>query len=162
MLSQNRPIGIIYLLIIFFISTSCNKTEEVDVNKFDYLIFGHFYGECEGESCIETYMLTDTKLFEDKRDNYFLDNAQLDFVQLDQDKYESVKDLPEYLPTALLVEGEEVFGCPDCGDWGGLFVQYSKDNVVKSWRIDQMKDNVPQSLHQFIDKINEKIALINN
>jgi hypothetical protein len=42
------------------------------------------------------------------------------------------------------------------------FSQYSKIDLIKSWRIDQMKDNVPENLHEFIDKVNEKITLINS
>ena len=162
MLSRNRLNSIIHFLPILFILTSCSKSDEVNIDEFDYLIFGHFYGECIGEGCVETFMLTGTKLYEDKKDNYFFDNAEFDFVELGNDQFELVKDLKDYFPTALLDSEEEVFGCPDCGDWGGLFVQYAKDNVVKSWRIDQKKDDVPAYLHEFIDKINEKIALINN
>ena len=162
MLLRNIVNSLIYFLVALLISTSCSKSDEVNINEFDYLIFGHFYGECIGEGCVETYMLTDTKLYEDKKDNYFFDDAQFDFVELDNAQFELVKDLPDYFPVALLETEEDVFGCPDCGDWGGLFVQYAKDNVVKSWRIDQMKEDVPVSLHEFIDKINEKIALINN
>jgi hypothetical protein len=58
--------------------------------------------------------------------------------------------------------GEEFIGCPDCGDWGGLFIQFSKDDLIKSWRIDLMKDNVADYLHAFIIRGYEKIELMNN
>lgn len=139
---------------------ACSKSDDINFKENDYLIFGHFYGECIGEGCVETFKLTDTKLFEDTYDNYSTVN-DFNFVELSNDKFLLVKDLIDYFPSSLMEMEQEVIGCPDCGDWGGLFVRHSNDNVVKGWRIDQMKDNVPISLHKFIDKVNEKIALIN-
>ena len=79
-----------------------------------------------------------------------------------KDKFEQVKDLVDLFPTQLLNENVNTFGCPDCTDGGGLFIQYSENGTLKSWRIDQIKGNVPSFLHDFMDKVNEKIELINN
>ena len=73
-----------------------------------------------------------------------------------------MEDLSDYFPDQLLSEEEEVLGCPDCADQGGLFIQYSENENVQSWRIDQSKNAVPAYLHEFMDKVNEKIDLINN
>lgn len=145
------------IILTVIILTSCQKDEII---KNDYLIFGHFYGECAGESCVETYKLTNDKLYEDLNDNYYA--TSFNFVELSNDKFNDVNDLSDFLPDLLLDENDSTFGCPDCHDQGGLFVSYNKDDELKSWRIDQSKDDVPNYLHDFIDKINEKIALINN
>jgi hypothetical protein len=148
-------------LITFGVLFSCNKDDDnITINEQNFLIFGHFYGECFGESCVETYKLTDEKLLEDTIDDYSGHN--LEFMELENEKFEQVNDLIDYFPNQLLNESETVFGCPDCADGGGLFIQYSENGNLKSWRIDQVKDNVPGYLHSFIDKVNEKIALINN
>ena len=43
------------LLLIF----SCNSNDdELALGENDYLIFGHFYGFCIGENCIQTFKLT--------------------------------------------------------------------------------------------------------
>jgi hypothetical protein len=83
-------------------------------------------------------------------------------MELENDKFEKVKNLVDFFPNQLLNKSETVFGCPDCADGGGLFIQYSESGNLKSWRIDQSKNNVPTYLHNFIDKVNEKIGLINN
>jgi hypothetical protein len=70
--------------------------------------------------------------------------------------------LVDFFPNQLLSEEETVFGCPDCSDGGGLFIQYSDNGNLKSWRIDQMQENVPSYLHSFMDQVNEAIVLINN
>lgn len=148
------------LALIALLFTSCSKSDNsVQVNKMDYLIFGHFNGECIGEGCIETFKLTDDKLYEDTLDEYNGEN--LEFVELSSEKFKQVKDIIDYFPTKLLDDKDTRFGCPDCRDQGGIFIQYSENGNVKSWRIDQDKNEIPEYLHSFIDKVNEKISLIN-
>ncbi|MEX0289283.1 MAG: hypothetical protein AB3N14_09220 [Flavobacteriaceae bacterium] len=149
------------LLLSFGILISCNNDDEGSVlDELNFLIFGHYYGLCGGEGCIETYKLTGSKLFEDTIDDY--SGQEMNFVELDKALFEAVKDLPDFLPQELLNSDETFIGCPDCADGGGLFILYSQNGKGKSWRIDQNKSQVPESLHNFIDKVNEKIALINN
>jgi hypothetical protein len=139
---------------------SCTNDDGIELNQTDYLMFGHFYGLCTGEECVETFKLTNTKLFEDMNDNY--SETDFDFVELGNDTFEQIKDLIDYFPDQLLSETENTLGCPDCVDQGGLFIQYSKNGNVQTWRIDQSKSAVPDYLHEFMDKVNEKIELINN
>ena len=149
------------LLMAIVILTSCIKDEDcITINEQNFLVFGHFYGMCGGEECVETYKLTDLKLYEDILDDYSGQN--LDFVELDNETFEQINDLVDFFPNQLLNETDTIFGCPDCSDGGGLFIQYSDNGNLKSWRIDQFQENVPSYLHSFIDKVNEKISLINN
>ncbi len=147
------------LLIAIAMTTSCNK-DCITLNEQNYLVFGHFYGICAGEGCVETYKLTDMKLYEDLIDDYSGQN--LEFVELENETFAQVNDLVDFFPNQLLSEEETVFGCPDCSDGGGLFIQYSDNGNLKSWRIDQFQINVPSYLHAFIDQVNEAIVLINN
>jgi hypothetical protein len=149
----------ITLLIAIAMTTSCNK-DCITLNEQNYLVFGHFYGMCAGEGCVEIYKLTNMKLYEDLIDDYSGQN--LDFVELDNELFEQVSDLVDFFPNQLLSESETVFGCPDCADGGGLYIQYSDNGNLKSWRIDQMQENVPSYLHSFMDQVNEAIVLINN
>lgn len=145
----------------FVLFLSCNKnSDNPTINEQDFLIFGHFYGECVGESCVETYKLTDVKLYEDTIDDY--SGQILDFIELEDVLFEQVNDLTDFFPNQLLSENDTVIGCPDCADGGGLFIQHSYNGNLKSWRIDQIQENVPSYLHDFINHVNEKIFLINN
>lgn len=139
---------------------SCKKDDEIGVNKTDFLIFGHFYGNCIGEECVETFKLTTNKLYEATNDNH--GGTDYTFIELGNDKFEEVKDLFDYFPDQLLNENEDIIGCPDCLDQGGLFIQYSENGNLNSWEIDQSKISVPSYLHEFMDMVNEKISLINN
>lgn len=149
-----------FVLSTIGILSACSSDDSgININEENYLIFGHFYGECGGEGCVETFKLTNDSLFEDTVDDYSGQNT--DFVALDNDLFEQVKNLTDFFPNRLLNQSETVFGCPDCADGGGLFILYSENGKEKSWRIDQVKDNVPEFLHGFMDMVNEKIALIN-
>lgn len=119
---------LLFFLIAFVIS--CSKDETIDLEKGNFLIFGHFYGLCGGEGCVETYKLTSNKLYEDTIDDY--SGSEFNFIELGSDQYEQVKDLINYFPDELLNESESIFGCPDCADGGGLFVQYSNEGQIKS------------------------------
>ena len=139
---------------------ACTKSDNnMTINEQNFLVFGHFYGFCGGESCVETFKLTDEKLFEDTIDDYMGQN--LEFEELESGLFLQVNDLPDFFPNQLLNESETVFGCPDCADGGGLFVQYSKNGNTKSWRIDKDYNNIPSYLHEFVYKVNEKIGIIN-
>ena len=151
------------LLTGFILLTSCNKEDEIKLSDGDYLVFGHFYGECMGEACVEIFKLEDSRLLEDSKDVYpgqsnFYEG---DYYELSKENYEQVKDIIDFFPENLLNENDLVIGQPDAGDWGGLYIEYNYKGVRKFWLLDQMKSNVPNYLHEFIDEVNEKIDLIN-
>jgi hypothetical protein len=140
--------------------SSCATDDKILLNDSNYLIFGRYYGMCDGNNCILTYKLTGEKLYEDTHHNYLAQN--FNFIELAEDKFELAKDLVQYFPAELLDSKDSIFGCPDCGDQGGLLVRYVKNRKEKTWRIDQSKSAIPIYLHNFIDKLNEKITLIND
>ena len=147
---------LVLILAAVVLLIACTKSDNnMTINEQNFLVFGHFYGFCGGESCVETFKLTDEKLFEDTIDDYMGQN--LEFEELESGLFLQVNDLPDFFPNQLLNESETVFGCPDCADGGGLFVQYSKNGNTKSWRIDQDYNNIPSYLHEFVYKVNEKL-----
>ena len=149
----------ILILSLFF---SCSDEEIAD--PAEYLIFGHFYGFCIGDQCIQIYKLEDNGLFLDTNKEYPRHNEfyEASFVKLDNDYYEQVKDLRDYFPTRILSEPDTVFGCPDCADGGGLYIEYKTKEIRKYWIIDQDKRQVPAYLHEFMDLVNERIKAINS
>ncbi len=150
----------ISLALVLAASLSCNKDK---LNKDDYLIFGHFYGECVGEECVELFKIERNKLLEDTKDIY--PNAQGvyhgDFsIELSEDLFNSVEDLYHNFPEKLLDENT-IIGTPDAGDWGGYYIEYQKDGTKNCWLIDQMKSNIPTYLHPYNDNIRAAIEAIN-
>ncbi len=158
---------VFYVIFLFFMNTREHK-EAVSQSKseaeFEYLIFGHFYGECIGKLCVEIFKLTENRLFEDSNDYYPGWQKQYNgkFYELENDRFNLAKDLIKYFPSKLLNEDKLVFGCPDCADGGGLYIELKANGAVRHWTIDQDKNHVPDYLHDFMDKVNEKIQLIND
>ena len=142
---------------------SCEKDERCGFGDTEFLVFGHFYGECVGEGCVEIFKLDDSRLYEDTRDQYPGSNdfyQGLFDTQLPAEKYDLVKDLESYFPEALLNETEIIIGQPDAGDWGGIYFELKRGSTHRFWLLDQMESNMPAAYNDFVDRINEKIALI--
>ncbi|MEY4134257.1 MAG: hypothetical protein RL386_607 [Bacteroidota bacterium] len=149
---------LLFFLSLFLLST-CEKEEGLKLEKGDYLIFGHFYGKCIGEQCVETFKLTEDQLFEDSRDDF--SGTEFNFsLLLGEDKFRQVRELKDIFPNQLLQTGDTTFGCPNCADQGGFLLQYAENGRIKTWRIDPVEENIPDYLHLFSEKLREKIDLL--
>ncbi len=153
------------ILVLPILVMSCDDLDDsTGLAANEYLIFGHFYGECGGEGCIEIFKLEHGSLLEDTQDIYpnAMDFYAGNYLPLDIETFNGVNDLTAFFPLGLLGENDRIIGMPDAGDWGGLYIEYNVNGTRRFWLIDQKKDNVPSYLHPFIDKVNEKIRFINN
>src|SRR5690606_17264175 len=105
------------------------------------------------------FKLTDEGLFEDVSDSYLA--TEFEFSPLGAEAFNVARDLQQALPAPLLNSTDSSFGCPDCADQGGLYIEISTNGERRSWRIDQDKSMVPGYLHFYMDKINQVIETIN-
>ena len=142
---------------------SCDKSEVDGIGPSDYLVFGHYYGKCFGEGCVETFKLEDRRLLEATFDQYapqsFYNFEAFDV--LSDAKFEAVKDLISFFPEELLSDERTIIGQPDAGDWGGIYVEIKTESIHRFWLLDQMDTDMPEKYNAFVDRINEKITLIN-
>jgi len=150
--------------ITFLLSVSCAEQKEQPEVDNSYILFGHFYGFCLGEQCIQIFKLTDSELFEDQKDQYPSSEEFYngDYKKLDQEKFELVKSLKDNIPSELTQEKNHVIGSPDVTDGGGVYFAIVNERGKKFWLIDQFKNNIPEYLWPFKDQINQGIQLINN
>lgn len=144
---------------------SCKKEKDgIQLAGSDYLVFGHYYGMCQGEECVEIFRLESNRLLEDHHDTYPPQANGFyvgDYTALSQGMYNDIKDLANYFPNELLDITERSIGNPEIADGGGLYIEYNYNGTHQYWLIDQTQNGVPQSLHPFMDKVNEKIGIIN-
>ncbi len=150
---------LIFASLTVFLFVSCNKERGTN-SVLNNLTFGHFYSECDGEYCVEIFKLENDKLFEDTSGKYpswdsFYEGS---FEPLSQQKFDATQDLLDNVPADLLNETDIVIGMPDAGDGGGLYIACTVNGIQKFWLLDQWESNVPAQYHNFIDKVNEKIA----
>ena len=127
------------------------------------MVFGHFYGECVGEGCVEIYRIDKFSLIEETSEQYPADEFYSfeESTQLSEELREQVIDLLDNVPDELWDETATVIGVPDGGDWGGIYVEILSDKGMRYWLLDQNEQNMPAVYNEFVDRINEKIALIN-
>lgn len=160
-------ITILSISVVLFSGLACDKECNcAGTNEFEYMLFGHFYGECGGEGCVEIYKIDSDMLYEDSTDVYpnGLTPYTGEFFALSDEKYQQVKDLLLDFPEELYTEQDTIIGMPDAGDWGGVYVEIKMKNLNSLsgfWLLDQMESNMPQVYNDFVDRINEKIAIIN-
>ena len=143
---------------------ACSKQNEQPLTEeMEYIIFGHFYGFCMGEECIEIFKLTGQALYEDTSDTYprWDRHYEGNFVKLDQKQFELVKSLGQHIPEELLDSQDTVFGSPDAADGGGIYFAIKTSEQSRFWIIDQMDKNIPEYLKPLKSRINESIGLIN-
>lgn len=147
---------------ITMMSISCKQNNgTTPTSDTDYLVFGHFYGFCQGEQCIEIFKLSSTQVFEDTTDVYPGSNFyEGKFIALSQAKFDSVQTIVNYFPTDLLSDPNTVIGQPDAGDGGGLYIEYNYNGTRKFWLLDKMKSNVPTKYHEFIDEVNKRVEML--
>ena len=149
--------------LVFVSMIACKKDEEPRQYAGDYLIFGSFYGECLGENCVKTFKLEDNYLLEDTRASLGrLNNFETGYRVLDQADFDRASVLLDVFPNQLLSEPDTTFGCPDCRDQGGLYIEYYRGDRHGTWYIDQDKEEVPTYLHEFMDQVNEVIQLVSD
>ena len=150
-------------ILFILILVSCQNEDIIRDINYDSIVFGHFYGFCVGEECVEIFKLTNTGLYEDTIDNYPpRDEAYIGNFQLLSPKlFEKVKDLKSKVPSQLLETPSGIIGQPDAGDWGGIYFEITIDDEKKYWFIDKMRSNIPNYLNPFVDQIEAKIELIN-
>jgi len=154
----------ISFFLLFFLFISCDKKDEPELQNQDYILFGHFYGFCFGEQCVEIFKLTDNELFEDTKNAYpswetFYEGQ---YKRLSNDQFELVKSIKDKVPFELTQEIDHVIGSPDEFDGGGVYFAIVDKHGTKFWLIDQFDENIPEYLRPFKKEINENIALINN
>jgi hypothetical protein len=145
------------LLAIVCISfTSCKKDPDLG-SVGDYFAFGHFYGFCAGEQCIEIFKLENKQLLEDQMDTYpsEQDKGSRNYASMSftAEELAMANQLMADLPAELFAESDVVFGCPDCADQGGTYIEIKRDGVQHHWILDNAKNNIPAYLRSYSDQI---------
>ena len=93
------------ILALLFIAglLSC-EDKDPGLGNFDYIVFGHYYGFCGGEACVEIFKVTGSDVYEDTKDVYPGRDGIYsgDYQKLDRSFYTLVKGLENYIPSELL------------------------------------------------------------
>jgi hypothetical protein len=105
------------------------------------IIFGHFASECTG-NCGTMYKVSykvivrdTTSFFQNKSDlSKFAVKFQNGSEQDDEGNFDSFK---LNIPLLMLLDPRSQFGCPDCHDQGGYYLQVTMLGVTRRFQIDK-------------------------
>ena len=147
---------IVWIISLSFLMYSCSKEQRVCCGPPDpeLFIFGTYFGHCQGEHCVKMFKIENEKLFEDTLDIIpYQDFLTGMFVQLPDSSYQRSKILFQKIPQFLFNENKHVYGCPDCGDWGGMYLEIKIGSVHRSWLIDLKDNSLPTDLITLKDEV---------
>lgn len=138
------------LFTVTFLLFSCKKDQEPPA---DYLVFGTFSAGCE-TGCFKLFQLSGGQLYE-AMPGYSFVQPQTQLFSSDPlpvEKYTAARELLDDFPEYLRNSAGEVFGCPNCFDQGGLYLEQRQDGKIRKWKIDP--NDHPAELGPYIQQIN--------
>jgi len=147
-------------LLFFFMLFSCSKDNQNDklvLNENESLVFATYGGDTPDGFKPTYYKLTNSQALKDETSGFAfeINNNQANFVDLGSHKFNLTKDLINYFPNKLL-STERKIGNPGAADGGILYLQLTKNGVIKIWELDADPSAVPEEFRVFVQKVNEK------
>jgi hypothetical protein len=154
-----KNLTLLFIAILFV--AACNND---DGGMEDYLIFGHHFGFCAGEECLEYFRVTGTELveYEDNCTPGILSSCIPDSKKLSDAKFTFAQNLIANFPDSLFSETATTIGCPDCADQGGLYLEIKQGDVIRFWDLDNDNSSLPTYLRAYADEVRAAIDGINN
>lgn len=152
---------LLFALPFLILISGCQESDEPLPPDF---LFGHYYGMCLGEQCVELFRIQGQQLYENTEDNYPNMAQQWKgtaWKELPSTAYEQVTHLQAVIPDELFAQPNGVIGQPDAGDWGGIYIQTQGNGQLRWWYLDLNEENLPESLHKYVQTVEEAIQELN-
>ena len=152
------------LCAVALVSACSDDDAPLHIIEPEYVVFGQYSG---GESSEEfnMYRVTRTEM---EREALALPFALLDY-DFEADEAMSPGDLSnaqqviDLIPDVLLQTETTTFGCPDCHDQGGYYLEYGDGTRSHKLLIDiEDTDDQPEELVQFKNALATLIVLFDN
>jgi hypothetical protein len=125
--------------------------------------FGVYFGKCK-KHCAPMFQYTfkDSILLADTTDSFFKQN-KVNCTQVvgDKNKRFLAADIINHIPASLrgITKAVSNFGCPDCTDGGGIFLELKKDNGSSvRFLIDFQTDHLDGDVKTFADYLEMQMS----
>ncbi len=130
-------------------------------DNIDYVVYGTYAGECMNH-CTLMFKLEKHKLLVDTTDSFFDNSQQTERVifkgdTLPHDDFLKAQKVMNELPRILLNSVSKDFGHPDQHDQGGIYVQFKRNNELKTFYIDTEMDKIPSELRDYAKLIMSEV-----
>ncbi len=139
---------------LLFLIGSCKKNTDTSVNiESDHFLIANY-----------AMYLPGTKAFEIKggqlyRDTVMLVNGVMTMkpLTLNNGKYALVDSLRSSLPQYLNDHPNQTFGCPNCVDQGGYYIEITQNGQLIHWYIDTSIASLPTDIRAYVTKLSATI-----
>jgi len=142
------------LLFLTGLAFSCTNETDPGLGQADYVVFGIAFGECIGD-CITIFRVSELRLEEDTNSQYLTNDFQ--FVPsrvLNDSQLNEARKLLHSIPGDLMQNPADRYGCPDCRDQGGIYIQYKIQGELKKVVIDpDDTDDQSQAIISFKEEV---------
>lgn len=139
-------------------------------NEIEQMTVGVFCGEC-GNHCATMYRYylggNANMLWVDNTDSYFKkgeDKMTFETQITDIKKYELVNDIIKHIPDSLLLteKTRQCFGCPDCTDGCGIYLEIVQNKKAKKFAIDYHTSQLDSYIKEFAEYLIITIGKLND
>lgn len=150
------------------VQQSTGKSQSAGVNgsagsgnaNVQHIIFGRYCGHCISAKCAPMYKadFVNKKIFFDNSSNYN-QGKPLDFSrELAADNFKHVSNLDKSIPDSLYLSTEKRFGCPDCADQCGIYLEIKKGDRNYNFELDNRTSNMNGYIVSFADQLQDIIS----
>ncbi|MBW4891442.1 hypothetical protein KXQ82_17070 [Mucilaginibacter sp. HMF5004] len=133
---------------LLFLVGSCSKS---DIDTANYFAFGSHYSFCAG-NCSKVFAITGNKLvpvtFTD-----FNKPLALQTKALADSSYHKAVPLKETFPQYFRDHPNQTFGCPDCADQGGYYIEIMENGKKIYWRVDTSVGQLPVEIREYVTRL---------
>lgn len=169
-----KKLPIIFVLALAFSLSACEQlrlksasenTDRVAFESADALVFGMARGFCVGK-CFHVYKVDGTTLNEDTGVQRLEDYLTYEFnstERLSDTKFEEAKGLIDLIPAELLSADNQKYGCPDCHDQGGIYIEIIEGDENRRFVIDPVDtDDQSEAIITFKRSVENVLASVGN
>jgi hypothetical protein len=105
------------------------------------------------------FSVNDRELLDDRTDNILCQEVfrEGQYVELSNELHEMARVLLEEVPIQLTENSNQVFGCPDCADQGGLHLRIRDGGTDRNFRFDLQNSENPEHLRSYLRKVNQVV-----
>lgn len=152
-------------LLIFSIS-ACNNDDDnpVPIIEPEYVVFGEFASGMNAEDS-QMFKVTLTTFEKEVVSGVF---TRLDYEfeadeTMSQGDFSNARQIIDWIPQVLIESETDTYGCPDCHDQGGYFLEFGDGNHSKKFIIDPVDtEDQPQELINFKNGMATLLLLFDN
>jgi hypothetical protein len=148
------------LTFLCILAASCVNHDIPMQSTDDSFVFGRYFGYCAGD-CYDAFVLRGNSLYQSENETYPSKGSPWTLPQLksmDQAQKNIANELRGLIPQSLLDSNETLIGCPDCGDFGAVYIELNYSGKKRFWYLGYMAED--PDIKNFVITVHKKIDLI--